>query len=95
MRTRWIDKRYDHLDSSGTPEKTFRPTEEEKKTEADPLYHYDKEELCTLSTWEAMVQVGELSQEAYNELSKQPWLEIEMHEYTGEGLSAQLEGERC
>ena len=74
------------MDINGLPEKIPPITEPEIKTGADQCYHYDPEDLSSLATWQAMVQNGELTHDALEDLKMQPWFEMEVNEYEGEEL---------
>ena len=78
LKKSWVQKRFDNLDEDGFP----LPPSRVELPEAlkDCTYHAEAPgSLQELSTWKWMVENGEMTEEALQELSVEPWLEHEVH----------------
>ena len=91
LKKSWVDKRFDNLDEQGFPK---RPTAVRlAEGLKDYTYHGEPGDLQTLTTWEHMVETGEMSRDALLEIREEPWLEYEVHgllDFEGVGEAKEL-----
>ena len=76
LRQSWVQKRFDNLDENLFP----KPLPEDKLPESqiDASYNVEPGHLNELSTWQLMVESGEMTQEAMKECAMLPFMEYEV-----------------
>ena len=77
LRQSWVDKRFENLDEGGFP----KPLTEDAKLpehQVDASYSIDAGSQNELTTWQLMVQTGEMTEEALRECSLMPFMEYEV-----------------
>ena len=77
LKESWLQKRFDHLDAEGFP----TPLPELLQlpdAQLDATYSVEPGDLNELSTWELMVQTGEMTDDAMRQCSRLPFMEYEV-----------------
>ena len=76
MKRSWVEKRFDHLDEDGHP--LPLPEDQLPEDQLDASYSVEPNTLSELSTWQKMVEDGEMPEEALRHCSQLSFMEYEV-----------------
>ena len=83
LRSSWAPKRFNNLDAGGNPKDVTPLTEKDKVEEGEAATRGGTGGLSELAARQAMVGSGELSKDALEAMTKEPWLAMEVNDVEG------------